>query len=112
MNRVVAESCSTSHGRVVDLSHTQVTDAELKRLAALKNLTTLDLARTRVTGAGLKDLAALKNLAALHLGGTYPILAADVGRKLSLTAADLKELTALKNLTALHLSETDATSLA
>ena len=57
------------NGKVVDLSSTQVTDAELKELAALKNLTTLDLSDTRVTGAGIKELAALKNLTTLHLSG-------------------------------------------
>ena len=58
------------NGKVVDLSGTEVTDAELKVLAALKDLTTLNLFHTRVTGAGLKELAALKNLTTLHLGGT------------------------------------------
>ena len=46
-----------------------MTDAGLKELAALKNLTTLDLSETRVTGAGLKELAALKNLTTLNLRG-------------------------------------------
>ena len=55
------------NGKVVDLSYTQVTDAELKALAALKNLTTLNLATARVTDAGLKELAALKNLTILDL---------------------------------------------
>ena len=44
-----------------------MTDAELKELAALKNLTTLDLFRTRVTGAGIKELAGLKGLTSLQL---------------------------------------------
>ena len=44
-----------------------MTDAGLKELAALKNLTTLNLSETRVTGAGLKELAALKNLTTLYL---------------------------------------------
>ena len=56
-------------GKVVDLSYTKVTDADLKELAALKNLTTLDLSDTSVTGAGIKELAALKNLTTLHLCG-------------------------------------------
>ena len=47
----------------VDLGNTKVTDAGLKELAALKNLTTLNLYRWhKVTDAGLKELAALKNL--------------------------------------------------
>ena len=57
-------------GKFVDLSSTQVTDAELKELAALKNLTTLDLSDTRVTDAGMKELAALKNLTTLDLAWT------------------------------------------
>ena len=44
-----------------------MTDAGLKELAALKNLTTLDLSDTEVTDAGLKELAALKNLTTLDL---------------------------------------------
>ena len=48
---------------------TGVTDAGLKELATLKNLTTLDLSNTGVTDAGLKELAPLKNLTTLNLGG-------------------------------------------
>ena len=40
----------------VTLANPKVTDAELKELGALKNLTTLDLRFTKVTAAGLKDL--------------------------------------------------------
>ena len=58
------------NGRVVDLSCTEVTDAELKKLAAFKNLTTLDLSWTRVTNAGMKELAALTNLTNLDLSET------------------------------------------
>ena len=56
-------------GKVVDLSHTKVTDADLKELAALKNLTKLDLSQTSVTGSRIKELAALQNLATLSLRG-------------------------------------------
>jgi len=51
----------------LNLCLTQVTNAGLKDLAALKNLTTLDLYGLRVTDAGLKELAPLKNLTALSL---------------------------------------------
>ena len=44
-----------------------MTDAGLKELAALKNLTTLYLSGSDVTDAGLKELAALKNLTTLDL---------------------------------------------
>jgi hypothetical protein len=40
----------------VSLALKKVTDAELKNLAALKNLTALGLIRTKLTGAGLKEL--------------------------------------------------------
>jgi hypothetical protein len=38
------------------LSGREVTDAALKGLAALKNLTSLDLSDTRVTDDGVKEL--------------------------------------------------------
>ncbi len=82
------------NGKVVDLSYTQVKDAELKALAALKTLTTLNLSETRVTDAGLKELAALKNLTTLNLSATR------------VTNAGMKELAALKNLTTLYLRGT------
>ena len=57
-----------------------MTDAGLKELAPLKNLTTLYLSLTQVTDAGLKELAPLKNLTTLDLTGT------------KVTDAGLKEL--------------------
>jgi Leucine-rich repeat (LRR) protein len=54
------------------LRSTQVTDAGLKALAPLKNLHTLDLSNTKVTDAGLKELAPLKNLHTLKLVQKYP----------------------------------------
>ena len=44
-------------GKVVGLSYTQVTNVQIKELAALKNLTALDLSETTVTGVGLKSSA-------------------------------------------------------
>ena len=52
------------------LRFTQVTDAGLKELSALKNLTNLHLGGTQVTDAGLKELSALTNLIELYLSGT------------------------------------------
>jgi hypothetical protein len=75
----------------------KVSDAGLKELAALKNLTTLDLWRTSVSDAGLKELAALESLNTLHLGGT------------KVTDAGMTALTALKNLNSLDLSKTEVT---
>ena len=123
------------NGEVVDLSRTQVTDAELKELAALKNLATLNLSETWwVTGAGIKELAALKNLTTLDLcglasndstpGGVRKPLLNDDGVKelatlrnlrslvlawTSVTPAGLKAVAALKNLTILNLSCSDVT---
>src|SRR5437879_1742866 len=44
----------------VSLSRTKVTDANLKELKELNQLTTLDLGDTNVTNAGLKELKELK----------------------------------------------------
>ena len=49
----------------IDLSFSDVSDTELKEVAALKNLRTLDLRFTKVTNDGLKELAPLKNLGTL-----------------------------------------------
>jgi internalin A len=81
----------------LELSMAHVTDAGLKGLAHLKNLTTLELFQTPVTDAGLKELAPLKNLTELNL---YNTRVTDLG---------LKELASLKNLTTLDLSSTKVT---
>ena len=54
----------------VNLPATKVTDAGLKELKDLKQLTTLDLFFTGVTDAGLKELKELKQLTTLYLGHT------------------------------------------
>lgn len=81
----------------VYLSRTQVTDAEVKELAALKNLNTLHLGDTRVTDAGVKELGALKNLTELNLNRT------------KVTDAGVKELAGLQSLTLLYLDDTQVT---
>ena len=68
----------------------QFTDAGLKALAGLKNLTALDLSSTAVTAKGLRELVGLTNLTTLSLGG-------------KVTAQGLKELAPLKKLTTLTL---------
>src|SRR5215469_585809 len=78
-------------GKVVDLRHTEVTDADLKCLAGLQKLNRLDLSATKVTDAGLKELAALKELNTLNLSATR------------VTGTGLKELVVLKKLTTLYL---------
>ena len=54
----------------IDLAGTGVTDALLKPLTGLKNLTWLDLSDTRVTDAGLKELAGMSKLGRLWLQNT------------------------------------------
>src|SRR5262245_23630345 len=50
--------------------HGQGTDADLRTLAPLKNLTMLYLGESKITNAGLKELAAFQNLATLRLEET------------------------------------------
>src|SRR5213082_3475982 len=54
----------------VNLAGTQVTDAGLKELKHLKQLTSLNLIHTPVTDAGVKELKELKQLTSLSLHGT------------------------------------------
>lgn len=77
----------------LDLTRTKVTDAGLKELASLKNLTSLSLTSTEVTDEGIKDLAPLQNLKTLILWST------------KVTDAGLKDLAPLKNLTSLSLND-------
>src|SRR5437588_378616 len=79
----------------VNLGHPKVTDADLKELKNLKQLTSLNLGGTKVTDAGLKELKDLKQLTTLFLFAT-PV-----------TNAGLKEL---KDLTSLNLAETRVTA--
>jgi internalin A len=105
----------------VQLSFSAVTDAGLKELAPLQNLTRLGLDSTKVTDAGLKELVTLKNLQELYL---YHTQVTDMGLKelarlknlttleltyTKVTNTGLKELAPLKNLTALRLSYTQVT---
>jgi hypothetical protein len=82
----------------VSLNFAKLTDADLKELAAFKNLKTLRLVSVeKLTDGGLKELAPLKTLTELDLTRT------------KVTDAGMKELAALKNLTTLNLSETQVT---
>jgi Leucine-rich repeat (LRR) protein len=81
----------------VDLCYTKVTDAELRKLKALKHLQCLLLDNTSVTDAGLKELKKLKNLEMLILGTPQ------------VTDAGLKELKELTNLRVLGLIDTRVT---
>ena len=55
---------------LVDLSGSDVTDAELEHLSGLTRLNFLFLHDTQVTDAGLEHLNGLKNLVILYLNGT------------------------------------------
>jgi RNA polymerase sigma factor (sigma-70 family) len=82
----------------LDLSATQVSDADLKELAGFKSLHTLWLGVDKnVSDAGMKELAGLTNLQALDLGNT------------KVTDAGLKELAGLSNLRSLSLYNTKVT---
>ena len=81
----------------VDLSDTDVTDADLAALRELTNLDELHLDRTQVTDTGLEHLKELTNLRWLFLGGTQ------------VTDAGLEHLKELTNLLTLGLSGTHVT---
>jgi internalin A len=100
------------NGKVVGLSSTEATDADLKHLAALKNLSILNLTETRVTNAGLEHVAALRNLTTLTVLRPRPqfLDASEPARMLSLNDAGMKELAALRNLTTLSLSVDNVTA--
>jgi Leucine-rich repeat (LRR) protein len=73
---------------VLDCKQIKMTDARLKEIASLKNLTGLYLSihNNQMTDAGLKDIASLKDLTALHLESN------------KVTGAGLKEIAKLKKL--------------
>jgi hypothetical protein len=75
----------------------QVTDADLRELAAFKQLRQLNLSRTQVTDGGLKRLASLNELEMLNLSRT------------GVTDKGVKELAALQRLRELDLSRTEVT---
>ncbi len=81
----------------LDLAKTGVKDIDLKRLAALKNLTKLSLIDTKITDLGLKELRPLRNLTVLYLSGTQ------------VTDEGLKALALFQELRVLDLSKTPVT---
>jgi hypothetical protein len=86
-------------GFALSLAESAVSDAGLKHLKRLKNLTALYLNGVKVTDSGLKDLSELKNLTYLGLELTH------------VTDAGIKELKELKNLQCLNLARTKVTDL-
>jgi RNA polymerase sigma factor (sigma-70 family) len=83
----------------VCLPSSGVTDAGMKHLANLKNLSALMLIDTNVTDAGLKNLGKLEGLRLLSL------------EQAKITDVGLKELVCLKNLRILSLSGTNVTDV-
>ena len=55
---------------MIGLGYSQITDASLKEVVKLVNLTQLDLRFTQITDAGLKEVAKMKNLTKLYLANT------------------------------------------
>ena len=81
----------------LDLLDTQVTDSGLKNLAGLKHLEWLILENTKVTGAGLVHLKGMTNLVDLNLAST------------GVTDAGLGHLVGLASLEHLNLASTGVT---
>ncbi len=80
--------------RRINLSHTEITDAGLARIAACKKLVQLRLSSPRVTDAGMADIGGLTDLRFLHL------------LDMPITDAGLDQLHGLKNLESLYLDQT------
>ncbi|WP_264711384.1 leucine-rich repeat domain-containing protein [Wolbachia endosymbiont (group A) of Andrena haemorrhoa] len=75
----------------LDLSGNKIDDEGAKELAKLANLTSLDLSSNKIGYEGVKELAQLKNLTSLNLSGN------------KIGSEGVKELTKLANLTSLSL---------
>ncbi len=81
----------------MDLARTQVTDAGMAHVGAMKNLTRLHLENTKITDAGLDHLKNLSELEYLNLYGTL------------VTDAGIAKLAGLKKLKKLFVWETKVT---
>jgi internalin A len=81
--------------RELELENTDITDAEMKSLAALSNLRVLNLAGCNITDEGLQQLKALTDLQSLNLNRT------------KIRGAGLASLTGLSKLETLSLQETE-----
>ena len=79
------------------LDYTRIADAGLKEVANLQKLERLALSETKITDAGLKDIAKLQKLTKLDLDKT------------KITDAGLKEVAKLQRLVGLYLHSTQIT---
>lgn len=99
----VTKELATLQGRldsrkVLDLSNTQTTDAELEQFKECTSLEYLCLRDTQITDAGVKHLKGLTNLEYLNLSNTQ------------VTDTGLEHLKDLPNLAALILASTQITN--
>ena len=62
----------------LDFDYTKITDAGLKDISKMQQLTDLRLWGTEITDAGLKDVAKMQQLTALDLSNCKQITAEDV----------------------------------
>lgn len=86
-----------SHLQGLILTDTEISDDGLKHLAGLPSLTTLELYRTSIGDGGLKHLSELNRLAGLYLKGT------------KISNDGLAHIAGLQSLTQLSLSNTEIT---
>ncbi len=82
----------------IDLTETEITDADLENLAVMPELAALTLHGTDITNEGLNHLTALKNLKDLDLSNT------------NINDAGLKILSQIQTLEKLHLHTTAVTN--
>ncbi len=97
LNKPTGELTKADLAEVSALRSVQITDAGLKEMAKLHQLTALNLTFTKITDAGLKEVAKFKQLKRLWLGGTQ------------ITDAGLGNIAKLQKLTNLDLSRTQIT---
>lgn len=82
----------------IDLTETEITDADLENLSVMPELTALTLHTTKISDEGLVHLTALENLKELDLTNT------------NITDEGLKTLAKIKSLEKLHLHNTAITN--
>ena len=82
---------------ILDLNSSKVTDTGLKEVAKLQKLEELLLESSKITDVGLKEVAKLQTLEHLNVSGTY------------ITDAGLKELSKLQKLQGLEVAANEIT---